>query len=89
MANAPIDDNRDNAQIAVDTDGDIATLLVDATTGRLLIDITATTSTTPVLNTSKIDENFKSTDLAYNGTDPKPLLIDNRNGLLWCDVSVE
>lgn len=86
MANAKIDNNRENTTIVTDTNGNPANLLVDPTTGRLLIDIAIVEDSTPVLNSSKIDGNYEETSLADNGTDPVPLLIDNRNGYLFVDV---
>ena len=91
--NARIDDNRKKTAIAVDTNNVPARLLVDATTGRLSVIITVVNdpgSTT--LNTDKIDDN--RTHLAQGVTDdasitPTPLHIDNRNGLVFCDVLVE
>jgi len=56
---AKIDNNYKYAQLVTDTDGNPATLLVDPTTGRLLIEIIAD-GDTDILNATKIDENRQS-----------------------------
>lgn len=89
MSNAKKDENREATKLAVDTNGDAARLLVDPVTDRLLLSVILVSSTTPVLNNGKIDENYEKTALASNGTIPKPLLIDNRNGLLFVDLLAE
>ncbi len=89
MSNAKIDNNRNAAAIVVDTNGNPANLLVDPVTGRLLIDVSIVSATTPVLNNAKIDDNRRPNGLASDGTNPRPLLIDNRNGFLWCDLTIE
>lgn len=90
MANAKTADNREKTALAVDDNGVIKPLLVDPTTGRLLINITVVTDTTPVLrDITKPDENHHRASMAYDGTDERPLLIDNRNGLLFCDCLCE
>ena len=90
MANAKLDDNREKTSLAVDGNGVIKNLLVDPTTGRLLIDITIVSETVPVLrDVSKPDENHERTAMAYDGTDERPLLIDNTNGYLYCDLLIE
>ena len=89
MANAKIDQNREKTAIAVDTNGNVANLLVDAATGRLLIDITTVADTVPVLkDTSTPDDNYHKTSMAWDGSTTRPLLIENGSGLLWCDVLV-
>lgn len=90
MANAKIDNNREKTAIAVDTDGNIANLKVDATTGRLLIEINTATNTVPVQRTvTKPDENYHRVSMVYDGTTTKPLLINSDDGYLWCDVLIE
>ena len=90
MSNAKIDNNRTKTAIIVDTNGNIADLVVDPVTGRLLIEITVVATSTPaLLKNAKIDENREKTVLGYDGTNPQSLIIDNRNGLLYCDVLVE
>lgn len=63
-------------------------LKVDPVTGALLVEITVTTNTTPVLNRPRIDENARGTANAVdtNGV-IRPLLIDNRTGYLWVDIA--
>jgi len=91
MSNAKIDKNKGKTAIAVDTGGDIENLLVDPTTGRLLVTIDIVSSTTPSANArTRIDENKEWTSQATDGNgDPQPLLIDNRNDSLWIDMTVE
>ena len=62
MANARIDENRENSQLAVDASEVTHNLLVDSTTGRLLIEVSLPNGTT--LNSSKIDENREGASLS-------------------------
>lgn len=92
MANARIDDNRERTALAVnDTTGLPERLLVDASTGRLLIAIQVVTEpSSPTLNNSKIDGNYEHTALAVDSSNnPVPLHIDSRNGFLFADVLME
>ncbi len=88
---ASIDENYGDVAIAATNESTsvAAPLLVDASTGRLLIAITVVSSTSPTLNGQAIDENRSKTAMVDNSSDIVPLLIDNRNGYLWMDVSVE
>ena len=93
MANARLDENSNAVGIAVDTNGVVKPLLIDPSTGRLLIEITIVTEpASPVLNTLKFDENSIVTAQGTgddSSAEPIPLHIDNRNGLLFVDVLVE
>ena len=77
------------ALAAVEGTGVATPLLVDPTTGRLLIEINAVVTTVPVLPDPTLDDNHEYVALADNGSGAVPLLIDNRNGYVWCDVFVE
>lgn len=93
MAQAPRDQNDCPAALVWDSSNSTtAPIKVDPSTGRLLIDITIVSSTTPVLNGVKRDDNFVTTcaGTADNaGASVMPLLIDSRNGYLWMDIVVE
>ena len=83
-----LDDNSEYVGLAVDGNGDVQALKVATATGRLLVELNATTPTTAVIGKAKFDENAFPTALAFNGTNPQPLLIDNRSGNLWGDVLI-
>lgn len=90
MSNAKIDNNREKTAIAVDDNGDIKNLLVDPSTGRLLISAFLRANGTHIQNNSKFDENREHTSLVVDGSNNiKPLLIDNRNGYLLVDILCE
>lgn len=64
-------------------------LLVDPTTGRLLITIMATTlGSTKNTNISR-DENFVPVGAGYDGTNAVPLHVDGTSGLLAIDLTIE
>lgn len=88
-----LDENREYKALVVDENGDIASLLVDPSTGRLLIDIEIVTSSgTEVLNNPDIDENHEYVALAVTddaNLTPTPLHVDSRNGYLYCDILEE
>jgi len=84
-----VDENSGYTGMAVNNVTGLAVPLpIDSSTGRLLVKIIATTNTTPEDNRALIDENYESVSQVVddNAGDIQPLLIDNRNGLLWCDV---
>ena len=90
MANAKRDENRIATALGVndDADADVQPLLVDPTTGRLLVTISMTTDTTPVQNKAGRDENRIVSGQAVTddaSTDVKALLIDNLTGFLFVD----
>lgn len=87
----PRDNNYQNNTLTEDTDGNVANLLVDPSTGRLLIAITVVSEpASPVLNSDKRDENYSGTAQAVDGSDNIiPLHIDSRNSLLFVDVLEE
>ena len=88
--NARTDENHGKNALAVDTDGVIKPLLVDPITGRLLIEINTALNTVPVQRTvTKPDENHHRASMAYDGSNPKPLLINSDDGFLWVDVLME
>ena len=84
-----IDANQEHAGMAVTNDANLTPtdLLVDETTGRLLVTIVNETVVTAPRD-AKIDANQESVALASDGTDPKPLLAKT-DGSLYCDVVVE
>jgi len=83
-----IDNN--NKYVGMASNGTLATpIKVDSITDRLLIDVTAVSTTSPVANFKEVDENSNNVSLASDGTDVKNLLIDSRNGYLWLDLEVE
>lgn len=93
MSNAKIDENREKTAIATDTDGLVKNLLVDPVTGRLLIEIEAVLDpVSSTLNKESVDDNYENISLGVGDDaeeDAIPLHIDNRNGLVFCDVLVE
>ena len=81
-----IDANRSYVGLA--SNGKIATpIKVDATSGRLLVDVIIGT---PTLSraTNEIDENRTSASLVYDGTTIRPLLVDS-SGNLIIDLNIE
>lgn len=83
-----IDDNFTYLPLAqIDGSSNTAHLKVDSVSGALLVEIHSVDSSTPVLNETAFDENNTSVSFASNGTKAMPLLIDNRNGYLFCDVA--
>ena len=81
-----IDTNRGYVTLA--SNGTIATpIKVDATSGRLLVDVIIGT---PTLSraTNEIDENRTSASLVYDGTIIRPLIVDS-SGYLKIDLNVE
>ena len=80
MSEAKRDENRVTVGLAWDG-STTQPLLIDAATGRLLIEITTVTSTTPETRENAAhDQNHVPSALAWDGTDEQNLLIDNRNG---------
>jgi len=86
MSNAKRDDNYNPSALAADTDGNPAPLKIDPTTGRLLIEFSAVSESSPIQNSAKRDENRESVAQVWDGTNIKPLLMDNRNGYLFVDI---
>ena len=89
---------KDNSGVPVGlgTDGVGGTkqLRVDPATSRLLIDITIVADTTPPTFpiVAKRDNNQIPVGMAVTddaNQTPRPLLIDSRNGYLFCDIIVE
>jgi len=81
-----IDANRSYVGLA--DNGTIATpIKVDATSGRLLVDIVGIVSSTPH-TTSKIDENRTGASTVFDGTIQRPLLVDS-SGNLIIDLNIE
>ena len=90
MTDAVRDDNNITVGLGWDDTNSVTKpLLVDPSTGRLLIQQTIVDTSVPVLNSVKRDSNHIPSALVYDDTAVTPFLIDNRNGLLFCDVSVE
>ena len=95
MAQAKRDQNRVTVGMGVTDDADKtpSQLLVDPSTERLLIDITVVATSTPVLGTvASHDADYTTTKLGVYDDSTKTvstLLIDSRNGYLYCDVLVE
>jgi len=93
--NAKIDENRAGSSLVTEDNAGSLTnsLLVDATTGRLLIACYKVTEpSAPVKNNINIDENRKN--VAFGVTDDSssvatPLAVDSRNGYLFVDLIVE
>ena len=79
--------------LAWDTDGlTTLPLRVDPVTKRLLLDIAGVTSTTPATLSEQRDDNRIPTANAVTDDTARtitPLIIDNRNGLLFVDLLVE
>ena len=88
-----IDENRESNSLVVDTNAVIKNLLVDATTGRLLVDIISTEdSGSSVLNNPKIDENRENVSMGVtddSNLKPTAFQIDSRNGYLYVDLLQE
>lgn len=93
MANAQRDANFVTVGMGVSSVDGVTPLplLVDALTGRLLVQIDIVTDVVGVIPTAPAphDANDVTAALAYDGTNPQPLMIDHRNGDLYCDVLVE
>ena len=84
-----IDANQEHATMAVTNDENLTPtdLVVDETTGRLLIYVTdATVASEP--RTAKIDENQENVALATDGTDVLPI-ITNDDGYILIDLVCE
>lgn len=93
MAQAPRDGNFVPVALGMSSSDSSTTLpfTVDSLTSRLLIDITATTSVVGTLPSAPADrdQNFVAVGMgvsADDGVTPIPLLMDSRNGLIYCDV---
>lgn len=86
--NGQRDENREVVGMAATNNAaaDTKPVLVDPTTGRLLLNVTVASITTPVLNAQTFDDNYESVSIAFDNTDEKPFLIDNRNGFLLVDM---
>lgn len=84
-----IDANQEHATMAVTNDVNLTPtdLVVDETTGRLLIHVTdATVASEP--RTAKIDENQENVALATDGTNALPI-ITNDDGYILIDLVCE
>lgn len=84
-----IDANQEHAGMAVTNDANLTPtdLLVDETTGRLLVTITNEKDVVEPRD-PKIDANQENVALASDGTNTQPL-ITQTDGTLYCDVLVE
>lgn len=84
-----IDANQEHAGMAVTNDVNLTPtdLLVDETTGRLLVIITNEKDVVKPRD-PKIDANQENVSLASDGTNTQPL-ITHDDGTLYCDVLVE
>ena len=89
MANAKIDDNREKTAIVVDSAGTIKNLLVDATSGRLLIDVL--TGVNATANKVKVDENREWVSQGVDETtgNPIPLHVETATNYLTIDLLIE
>lgn len=89
--NAKIDVNSIKTLLGKDPNGNTVPLKVDTSTGRLLVHITsvANPGDTSQDRPAKADDNGIRTLNGSDGTNTKPLLIDNRNDLLLCVVNIE
>ncbi len=86
------DENREVVAMGISaTDGTPMPLLVDPTTGRLLIAVTTTTeSGDDVFNVKAIDENREGTACGVDDDENViPWHIDSRNDLLYLDILAE
>jgi len=83
-----IDDNREYVAMADDGSGNALPLLVDPSTGALLVGVYYLPETAATIPTSKIDENHEGAALAVNELgNIQPLVIDSRNGYLRVDIA--
>ena len=84
-----IDANQEHAGMAVTNDANLTPtdLLVDETTGRLLVLITNEEADVTIRD-PKIDANQENVALASDGTNTQPL-ITKTDGTLYCDCVVE
>lgn len=89
---------RDNNSVPVaagiDTNGDIKMLRVDPVTHRLLIDIDFVSEVSAPTFPTALPRDNNAVPVSGAVTDdsnqtPRPLIIDSRNGYLFCDVYVE
>jgi hypothetical protein len=90
-SNAARDPNR--VPLAMGVSGsDTVPLRVDAATGRVILDVTATTTTVPATLPATIprDENHVPVSAGVHTTSVvSPLIVDNRSGLLFIDLVIE
>lgn len=92
MAQASIDNNNVKTILAYnETTGLAEPIQVATASGRLLLDITVVTTSTPGTIPGVRDQNFVPGLLCVEtDTDTiSPFIIDSRNGLLYVDVLVE
>lgn len=83
---AKIDNNYKYAQLVTDTDGNPANLLVDPTTGRLLIEIISDGGAS-TLNAAKIDENREATVQAVDDNGVIRPILTNDLGYIKIDYT--
>lgn len=89
MTNAKIDENKHKTALAVDETTVVKRLLVDSTTGRLLIDVSLD-NTAGTVNTAKIDENSKHVALGHDETSGIiPFHVHSSNNYLLIDLILE
>lgn len=88
MANARIDENRENTSLAYDSNGSVRRLLVDSTTGRLLV--LASIGNGGSVNVNKIDENRENVAIGVDSNEnPIPFHINATNNYLLIDLLCE
>ena len=80
--------------LGVDGTGGTKQLRVDPITNRLLIDITLVSDVAPPAFPVNAPRDSNHMPVAMAVTDnaaktPRPLLIDSRNGYIFCDIEVE
>lgn len=88
------DNNMVPVMIGTDGVGGVKQLRADPASKRLLIDITIVSDVAPPSFpvTAKRDNNGEPVGMAVTDNaakTPRPLLIDSRNGYLFCDILVE
>lgn len=87
MSDAQRDDNQVVVMIAEDPDGNPAPVLIDHTTGYVLVDVTAVSDVVPSVLPDRAlhDKNGVRSMTGENTGEPLALLMDDSTGLLWID----
>jgi len=81
-------DENNNYVTLCDADGTPAPLLVDPSTGWLLLSIKREANLTSTLNSASFDDNHQPVSIVEDSNgDIKPLQVDNRNDRLYLELN--
>lgn len=91
MSQSGIDQNQVKTALAVDTNGVTQPLRCDPSTGRLLVEVTIVSSTSPATLPATLPRDQNRIPVAGGVTDDAsqtitPLIVDSRNGYLFVDI---